>query len=212
MSYEPREGMYSGAYLPHTEAEGRPQMITTRLRDSLPRSVFAERLDLASSSEERDLLRQRFLDMGRGRCVLENTEIGEMVAEAIQFYDGDKYQLVEWVVMPNHVHFVYRKPRASMGSIVGAIKSYTSHRINRILGESGPNWQIDFHDRYARDRDHFFNMSCYTLLNPVHAGLVDDPADWPFSSIHTYGPEHKDELRQWYRTWQSDFWGSVADA
>ena len=209
MTYEPRKGMYQGAYLPHTEAGGKPQMITFRLDDSIPRDVLDEKIDLASSQTEKRLIQQRYLDQGLGRCILAQPRIGEMVAGAIKFYDDKNYQLVDWVVMPNHVHFVYKKPQASMAKVVGCIKSYTTNQINDILGESGRQWQRDYYDRFARKAEHLTNMSNYTLLNPVRAGLVEDPFDWPLSSIHDYSKELKIELERWYERWKDRFWRAV---
>ena len=186
-------------------------MITTRLRDSIPRKIFKEKIRLASSDREKRLLYHKYLDEGRGSCLLKKPSIAEMVGEAIEFYDGKSYSLVEWVVMPNHIHFVYRLPQKPMGDIAGNIKSYTSNQINKLLDTSGTkNWKRDYFDRFARDEQHLVNMSCYTLLNPVKAGLVDDPFDWKWSSIHRYNKAYKKELRKWYRRWKDRFWQSIA--
>ena len=204
-----RDRMYQGAFLPHYEAAGRPQMVTIRLHDSLPREVIHQ-LKKEADDERRRQLTQRYLDRGLGSCVLRRPKAAHIVREALEFYDGDAYSLGDWVVMPNHIHFVYRRPKRPVGRICKDFKSYTGLMINRLLGEGGPLWQRDFHDRYARDPGHFSNMGFYVLLNPVKAGLVDDPFEWEFSSIHAYDEGDKADLRRWYRQWRGRFWTAPA--
>ena len=203
---EDPDRMYQGAFVPHCEGGGRPQMITTRLDDSIPREVYDRLIEEADDEIERRALAQRYLDRGRGECVLRLPEVAQVVREALHFYDDKRYSLIDWVVMPNHIHLVYEKPKMPVGKISGDFKSYTATMINRRLGRSGALWQRDFFDRYARDAGHLSNMSFYVLLNPVKAGLVDDPFDWPYSSIHEYREEFKEDLRRWYRQWKDRFW------
>ncbi len=200
--------LYQGGYLPHCEGGGRPQLITTRLADSLPKSAYRRILAKAEDEAERRALAQRYLDGGRGACVLRHAEAASIIREALQFYDGDRYTLVDWVVMPNHIHFVYDNPTVPVGKICEDLKGYTASAINKVLGRSGKLWQRDYFDRYARDEGHLSNMCFYTVLNPVHAGLVDDPLDWPYSSVHDYPPKFKDDLRRWYRAWRRRFWNA----
>ena len=198
--------MYRGAFLPHCEGAGRPQMITTRLGDSLPKRVYRKIIAEAEDEKECRALAQRYLDEGRGKCHLKDREAAEVIAEGVRFYDAKRYDLVDWVVMPNHIHLVYQNPTDEVGDIARDLKSYTSSAINDRLERSGKLWQRDYFDRYARSPQHFSNMIFYTLLNPVRAGLVDDPFDWPFSSIHGYCAEFREDLRRWYRAWKERFW------
>lgn len=138
--------------------------------------------------------------------MLRRPKAAQIVREALEFYNGDAYSLGDWVVMPNHIHVVYTRPTRPVGKICKDFKSYTGLVINRWIGESGPLWQRDFHDRYARDPGHLSNMGFYVLLNPVKAGLVEDPFDWEFSSIHDYEEGYKEDLRRWYRQWRERFW------
>ncbi len=206
MTYQPSDQIYSGAFLPHTEAMGRPQMITFHLGDSIPREIYHQLTDEVSTPAERRRICERYLDRGRGRCWLNNKKIAGVVSQTLKFYDDSRYHLVDWVVMPNHVHVVYDRPAHPMGSIVKDWKSYSGQQCNRRLGRRGQFWRRDYFDRYARCPRHLFNMSCYVLLNPVKAGLVDDPFQWPFSSIHDYHPDFKEDLRRWYRDWKERFW------
>jgi REP element-mobilizing transposase RayT len=57
------------------------------------------------------------------------------------------------------------------------------HReANQILGRTGQFGFREYFDRYIRDERHFANAVQYIHENPVKAGLVENPEDWPFSS------------------------------
>ena len=49
-----------------------------------------------------------YLDTGRGDCWLQRPEVAAMVAGALRHFEGQRYSLSAWVVMPNHVHAVLR--------------------------------------------------------------------------------------------------------
>lgn len=200
-----RDLIYQGRYLPHCEAGGRPQLITLRLHDSIPRENLRQ-LFKEADDEHRRCLTERFLDRGLGECLLQRPQAAKVIQEALQFYDGQAYSLQDWVVMPNHIHFLYTNPTQPVGQICKNFKSFTGLTINRLFGRTGALWQRDYHDRYARDPGHLSNMGFYVLLNPVKAGLVNDPFDWEFSSIHSYREEFKKDLRRWYRQWRDQFW------
>lgn len=64
-----------------------------------------------------------------------------IVQRALQCFDGERYELGAWVVMPNHVHVVIRPfPGEALAKILHSWKSFTSHQINQQLGRSGPLW------------------------------------------------------------------------
>jgi|SRR5690554_5319621 len=212
MAAETFKGWYSRGYLPHYDTDQYPQMITYRLADSLPKKVV-ERL-LRNLDENDDVRRARFeefLDNGYGSCLLKDHDFAQIVVDNWKFYDGKHYQLLDWVVMPNHAHVVYDRPTRSMPKIVQAWKSYSSHAIKSKLGTTNDGnslWQADYFDRYARDERHLFNMQCYIFLNPVRAGLVDDPFDWPYSSIHKH-ELLRPSIMRWWQNCRERFWGSL---
>src|SRR5688572_13135021 len=106
----PHRYWHSRGYLPHFDDPGCIQGITFRLGDSLPQSVLdqwaVELKDLAA--EERDIERQKriaeYLDAGHGECLLRDNRVAEIVENALLFFDAQRYRLLAWCVMPNHVH------------------------------------------------------------------------------------------------------------
>ena len=173
---------HSRGYLPHWEAGEFPQAITFRLADSLPSVVLAAWSDeLATMPEDRALLErrrriERALDRGHGDPLLSEPEVGGLVESALLHFDGDRYRLHGWVIMPNHVHVV-ATPLAThtLSSITHSWKSFTATAANRALGRSGPFWAPEYFDRAIRDRQHYVDAVHYVEMNPVVAGLCERP-------------------------------------
>ncbi len=125
----------------------------------------------------------RELDSGLGACWLRNPEIAVTVEQSLLHFDNDRYRLLAWCLMPNHVHVVIEMLQgAVLGDIVGSWKSYTGRRANQKVGRFGPFWHADYFDRYMRDEDHLQRTIGYVENNPVKAGLVKEPENWVWSS------------------------------
>ena len=177
-------GWHSRGYLPHCDAPGRVQMINYRLHDAMPadkRHEWAGLLEIKDEREQRIKL-EEYLDAGRGECLLRRAEIAAVVEENFLRFDGDRYRLLAWVVMPNHVHVLVEILQMPMSLVVKNWKSYTAKEINSRLRRTGDFWQEDYFDRYMRDEAHLEKTVRYIENNPVKAGLVKFAQEWPFSS------------------------------
>ena len=183
-----------GAYLPHWTREGGICAVTFRLVDSLPASVVlawreeresivlsaAQQGRLLSPAEVERLDRlnsdrvEAYLDTGVGACWLKSPEIAAVVAGALAYFDGERYELHEWCVMPNHVHAVFR-PLAghSLDGILHSWKSYTAKEANRLLGRKGDFWQSEYYDHLIRDEADYARVIDYVRCNPGEAKLKD---------------------------------------
>jgi len=135
----------SRGYLPHFHGDNAIQAITYRLADSLPSQVLEDlKRELASlSAEHRDRRRREridaYLDAGHGSCVLADPECARIVIDNWQHFDGQRYRLLAWVVMPNHVHVLIQTiPAWPLDSILHSWKSYTSKRILALLENDRP--------------------------------------------------------------------------
>jgi putative transposase len=186
---KPTSEWHSRNYLPHWEAGEAPQAITFRLSDSLPleaRSRFeAELRSLPEEAHmrERRLFIERTLDAGRGEAFLSRPEIGEIVEDALLFFDGERYRLHAWCVMPNHVH-VLATPLAenALSALVHGWKSFTARKINAVLNRQGQVWFPEYYDRKIRTEQHFEAVRYYIEQTPVKAGLCARAQEWVFSS------------------------------
>jgi REP element-mobilizing transposase RayT len=98
-------------------------------------------------------------------------------------FDGDRYALHAWCVMPNHVHTLFTpQDDYKMSTIVHSWKSFTAHECNKLLGQTGRFWDREPFDRYIRNERHFRSTLAYIEENPVKAGLCNKPEDWLWSS------------------------------
>jgi REP element-mobilizing transposase RayT len=115
---------------------------------------------------------EEYFDRGAGACSLRDPRIGEIMANALRYWDGKRYRLVAWCVMPNHVHVVCRfLPGQELAAVLKSWKSYTARRANGILGRSGAFWQREYYDRLIRNEDEFDRAVQYVVSNPERAGL-----------------------------------------
>ena len=186
---EPPKGRYSRGYLPHFDGDELTQFITFRLVDSMPQEVLERwRLELERGKITDTDFRRRiefYLDQGYGACYLRDAQIARMIEENLFNFDGVKYKLHAWVVMPNHVHLLLTPRNGyALEQIVHSCKSYTANQANKILGRSGRFWFPEAFDRFIRNQRHFENTFAYIENNPVKAGLCEKPSDWRYSSAY----------------------------
>jgi putative DNA methylase len=173
-------GWHGRGYLPHFDRGEVIQAITYRLADSLPAHVEGR------TPEQRRRV-QALLDAGHGGCRLREARIAEEVVSAWRYFDGPRYTLHAWVVMPNHVHVVATMHEGwPLPKVVHTWKSFTARQINKLTGRSGRVWSPDYYDRLIRDETHFIAAIEYVEDNPVKAGLAGAPEAWPFSSAYPH--------------------------
>jgi menaquinone-specific isochorismate synthase len=182
-----------GAYLPHWTRERCTYFVTFRLEDCLPASVVeawrVERWHIVALAEQmgreltymeqarlRELFGERiekWLDMGSGECHMNDPRVADLVRDALLHFDGTRYDLHAWCVMPNHVHVVVQPATGrELAGILHAWKSFTSKEANKILGRKGIFWQPEYYDHLVRDWEDLARVIAYTLANPGKAGLV----------------------------------------
>ncbi len=171
-------GYHQRGYLPHLKVEGGTYWVTFRLHDSLPQDVLKkleeEKVDWEIQQRAKKIAPQEiaqqwkghyakrmqaYLDAGRGACWLTRDDIGGLVGNALRFFEGSRYDLHAWVVMPNHGHvMVTPREKWTLSSILHSWKSYTGTEANRVLGRVGePFWQRESYDHLVRDDKEFFS-------------------------------------------------------
>jgi REP element-mobilizing transposase RayT len=128
----------------------------------------------------------RLLDQySAGPLYLQRPDIAQMVVEAIQYRHPAQYLFHSFVVMPNHVHMLII-PKVPVAEIMQSLKRFTARQANRIPGMTGsPFWQDESYDRLVRTDDEFDRIARYIEMSPVHAGLVTEPEQFPWSHIST---------------------------
>ena len=178
---------HSRGYLPHRERPNASQFVTFRLGDSLPAELVwrhRPREGDTTADKMRHLLAiEAELDACRGECLLRDPRVAGAVEGVLRYFEGQRYDLLAWVVMPNHVHVVIRlRYPWTLARVVHTWKWRSGLEANRILGRRGRLWQPEYFDRLARDEEHEARCVRYVEINPVKARLCTTPWDWPFGS------------------------------
>jgi REP element-mobilizing transposase RayT len=125
---------------------------------------------------------EEYLDRGLGECWLRKPAIAELTEGALRFFDGQRYQLQAWVVMPNHVHLLVDVRDTPLAELVKSWKSFVARAANKLLGRSGEFWEREYLDTVIVDDEHRRTAVRYIENNPTKAKLMLDPKGWPWSS------------------------------
>ena len=108
--------------------------------------------------------------------------------EAIEFLeimrkarDRDGLTVFAWALMSNHYPFAVRVGPVPLSRTMGYVQARFGQTYNRRDRSSGPRWQSRYKARLVEDPGYLDGLIVYIHLNPVVAGLVDDPAAYAFS-------------------------------
>jgi type I restriction enzyme R subunit len=114
------------------------------------------------------------LDALHGECALRRPQLHHEVARSLRHFDGDRYELTDLIVMPNHVHLLaaFRNAGAMLAQCQ-SWKRYTAKRINDVLGRRGRFWQSDAFDHLVRSVEQFDYLRGYIADNPRRARLKE---------------------------------------
>ena len=189
------KGWYSRGYLPHLDAPGNIQFVTFRLHDSVPLSLIAQWKDELKLSPDLPASDLRLLklyqhiaayeDVGYGACWMRDPAIAAIVQEALFHFDGLRYCLLEWCVMPNHVHALIQTLEGyPLTAIIHSWKSFSANAANKRLKRKGDFWMPDFFDRFIRNEEHLHQAREYIRTNPLKANLCQSTETYPFGSAY----------------------------
>ncbi|TAE77416.1 MAG: hypothetical protein EAZ84_04155 [Verrucomicrobia bacterium] len=201
MFYDPEKNIsHHRRNLPHWQQADAISFVTFRLGDSIPAkalkawdnerriwllhrlpSASGELFDILSQLTEpdrRDYLRRfgkqfhELLDTGHGSCLLRDPAHSAIVENALLHFDDQRYQLGDYVIMPNHVHVLLAPaPGHTIGSITGSWKRHASREINKRTGSEGSVWQHESFDHLVRDAGSLEGFRRYIFQNPEKARL-----------------------------------------
>ncbi|MFJ2677682.1 REP-associated tyrosine transposase [Pseudomonas sivasensis] len=114
--------------------------------------------------------RQRlFTDLYLGRL---------LVAEFRQAHELGLVDSLAWVVMPDHIHWLFELKQKALADVVRRIKSRSTLVINQRRQSKERVWQPGYHDRAVRADDDLRKMARYIIANPLRAGLVERVGDY----------------------------------
>ena len=125
--------------------------------------------------------------------VLSASEFGLLARGIAERRAEHRFLLTAWVFLPDHWHAIFCPPfPLTIATVMESIKVAVTKRINRARCERGRLWQPRYFDRAVRTVREYHEKVEYIHLNPVRAGLVKRPGDWPWSSVHEYAGNFSD--------------------
>lgn len=190
-----------GESLPHWNCKNAIYQVSFRLADSVPkekreawlkeREILEDKINNFKSEITEKILKEfqylysdrieKYLDSGFGTCFLAKAEIAELASSALKHFEGTRYILHAWCIMPNHVHIIV-EPLVSdldnLSKIVHSWKSYIAHKANKILNRSGDFWQHDYFNHIIRSNQSYLYQVQYIWDNPENAGLKNWKYRW----------------------------------
>jgi type I restriction enzyme R subunit len=114
-----------------------------------------------------------YLDRGYGACHLRFRQIAEQVSNALLHFNGERYHMGDFVVMPNHVHLlVCLLGTTEIEKQCKSWKRFSATQINRLIGDRGRFWQEESFDHLVRSPEQFEYFVRYIAENPRKARLT----------------------------------------
>ncbi|MGH9653723.1 MAG: transposase [Bryobacteraceae bacterium] len=168
--------------LPHIYPDSTSLFVTWSLHGVLPPSFSARPGKL--SDGQAFVWMDRQLDTARsGRMWLRQPALARLIVESIhKGVQLGHYELFAGVVMANHVHILIR-PHIDPSRLLKPLKGSTAREANKLLRRTGePFWQKESYDHWVRNQAEFDRIRAYIENNPVKAGLVQLPEEYPWSS------------------------------
>jgi REP element-mobilizing transposase RayT len=199
MTRKPKTTAFWVGRLPHWEVEDGRYFITIHLAGAIPAAGRLRLMKLAQQARaiqdkgspawlslQRAIFREmeRWLDQVGWDPKLRHPQIAQMVVEAIE----RRRQRADWhvfayVVMPTHLHLFSEIGAAGLKETVEDFKRWTGHQAAAILAGDGQRfWQREWFDHWSRSEEEDEKIVNYIRANPVKAGLVQSPTDWPYAS------------------------------
>jgi len=214
------EGLFRRRRLPHWDVEDATFFVTACLAGSIPAQglirlqTYRDQLECqpqpASMSVEdwethkHKMVFARFDEIVDSEPAVRHLAVPAAASAAegsLRHFAGERYDLVAFVVMPSHFHWVFHPradwvqasvederqagkpaPRTPRERIMQSVKGYSAYQCNRLLGRHGEFWQDESYDHVVRDDDELLRIIEYVENNPVKAGLVKRREDWQWSS------------------------------
>uniref|UniRef100_UPI003562908F transposase n=1 Tax=Pontiella sp. TaxID=2837462 RepID=UPI003562908F len=192
--------------LPHWEQDNRIYFVTFRLADSIANEKLLQwkaelevwRLNQpAPESEETHSEQTRryrekqqwWLDQGHGSCTLKDPELSALVEQTLRHFDGERYRLGDYVVMPNHVHLTVEPMEGNhLSDILHSWKGFSAREINKRLGTKGRFWMDESFDHIIRSEHFFHQYRDYIQTNPTQARLSTGQYRLGCGALHLSAP------------------------
>lgn len=120
--------------------------------------------------------------VARGEFVFDDPFEAEAFVDAVrQVGDLHRWKVLGWCLMGNHYHLVVKTGTVPLWRTMQRLQCNVARQFNRRRRYLGRLWQSRYRARIIDSQDYFRQVVSYVHLNPVAAGSVDDPVDYPNS-------------------------------
>ncbi|WP_236015107.1 transposase [Geomonas anaerohicana] len=90
-----------------------------------------------------------------------------------------------YCLMGNHYHLIIETPEANLSQGMRQLNGTYTQTFNKMHGRVGHIFQGRFRAIVVQQDSHLLELSRYVVLNPVRAGIVAAPEEWPWSSYRS---------------------------
>lgn len=102
------------------------------------------------------------------------------MVEMRALHDDGTVSSLAWVIMPDHVHWLFQLgENTDLSAAIKRFKAYSARRVNGHLKRQGALWQKSFYDHALRKGEDVQGVARYIVANPLRAGLVENIGDYP---------------------------------
>jgi putative transposase len=95
-----------------------------------------------------------------------------------------------YCLLSNHYHLVVQTPNADLSEGMRVLNGEHAQWFNRRHSATGHLFQGRFHSVLVESDWHLLELVRYVALNPVRAGLCEDPAEWHWGSFRALAGNH----------------------
>ena len=126
---------------------------------------------------------------GNNRQVIfhENADRAAWIELLDQSVSQRSWGIAAYCLVTNHVHLVVRTPRGDLDGGMRDLLSRYARRHNRLRGVTGHLFGGRYRATLIESDAQLRATIRYVARNPVEAGLVGRPGDWPWSRSRVAG-------------------------
>ncbi len=138
-----------------------------------------------------NLLKGRFSEPGRAyhvttvvegrRPLFADLMLGRIVVtEMRRLHDHAEVQSLAYVLMPDHLHWLFiLGAREDLSAVMRRLKGRSAVRVGQVTGARGRVWQRAYYDHALRAEEDLRAVARYIVANPQRRGLVASIGDYP---------------------------------
>jgi REP element-mobilizing transposase RayT len=151
-------------------------------RESLPHLPVRDRVN-------QSIIQYVTLSVARRRSLLSRRDAAAVILAA--WAKASSWRVGRYVIMPDHLH-LFSAPATMPAEPLKAWLLFWRAEVSRHWPRVAekPIWQKDFFDRQLRSGESYHEKWLYVWYNPVRAGLVARPEDWPYQGELNILPWH----------------------